>query len=52
MFTDPLAFKKATNHPKCKVICLTATAFDGIEEGNELKVLDLLGYKMYHYSDN
>ena len=50
MFRDLLAFKKATANKSVKVICLTATAFDGNEEGKERKALDLLGYKIYRYS--
>ena len=52
MFSDLTNFMKATKHKNLKVICLTATAFDGNEEGNERKALDLLGYKIYHYSKN
>ena len=44
MFNDLDVFYKNTKAQNLKVICLTATAFDGIEEGNELKAIDLMGY--------
>jgi hypothetical protein len=50
MFLNLVDFNKATKNPRCKVICLTATAYDGHEEGNERKALELLGYQIYNYS--
>jgi hypothetical protein len=52
MFEDLENFRKATNHKNLKVVGLTATAFDGQEEGDEKLALELLGYKIYHNSKN
>lgn len=47
MFKNLLAFHKATSDQNIFVIGLTATAYDGKEEGLELSALKTLGYKVY-----
>ena len=42
MFDDLELYHKNTKASNLKVICLTATAFDGNEEGNELRAIELM----------
>ena len=51
MFRDLKAFYNGTKSDKVHVICLTATAYDGTEEGLQRKVISELGYKVYKNSD-
>jgi len=48
MFKDLDVFYANTNYKNLKKICLTATAYDGTEEGIELKTLTALQYKIYY----
>ena len=52
MFEDLEKYHKATKHANLKVIGLTATAFDGHEQGSELEALQKLGYQIYHNCSN
>ena len=50
LFRDPSEFSNKTKAEKIHTICLTATAYDGEDDGLERRVLDLLGYKIYYNS--
>ena len=50
MFSNLTAFYKYTKAEKLKVICLSATSFDGIEHGSESKAINMLGYKRFSLS--
>ena len=47
MFKNLLKFYNATKAKNVYVIGFTATAFDGKEDGIEMKALNSLGYKVY-----
>lgn len=47
MFDDMEEYYAQTQWKNLKVVCLTATAYDGEEFGSELKALNLLDYKTY-----
>ena len=51
MFRDLKAFYNGTKSDKVHVICLTATAYDGNDDGLQRKVIRELGYKVYRNSD-
>ena len=51
IFSDLDEFYKKTRSEKVFTICLTATAYEGEEEGLEKSVLDALGYKIYKNSN-
>ena len=46
MLSDPINFYKQTKHKDTRVICLTATPDDGYTDGNEHKLIRLMGYKV------
>ena len=52
MFEDLKNFYDATKHTNLKVIGLTATAFDGHEQGTECEALEKLGYRIYNNSND
>ena len=51
MFRDLDAFYKETKSKNVIVICLTATAYDGTEDGLEQAVINAMDYKIYSNSD-
>ena len=51
MFSDLETFYKKTRADKVIVICLTATPYDGAEDGIQKSAIDALGYKIYKNSD-
>ena len=51
MFRYLKAFYNGTKSEKVHVICLTATAYDGNDDGLQRKVISELGYKVYRNSD-
>ena len=51
MFRDLKAFYNGTKSDKVHVICLTATAYDGNDDGLQRKVISELGYWVYRNSD-
>lgn len=51
MFRDLPDFYKNTKHEKHIVICLTATPYEGEEDGSQMNVLRELKYKIYKNSD-
>ena len=51
MFNDIVDYHNQTKAANLKVIGLTATAFDGNEEGNEVKAIDLMKYKLYYNTE-
>ena len=52
MFENLEKYHKATKHANLKVVGLTATAFDGHEQGSEIDALQKLGYQIYHNSND
>lgn len=48
MFKDLEAFYKATKSEKVITICLTATAYEGGNDGLQRTALEELGYKVYY----
>ena len=51
MFKDLETFYKKTRTDKVFVICLTATPYDGAENGIQKTAINELGYKIYKNSD-
>lgn len=51
MLDDLKEYHANTKAQNLRVICLTATAFDGNEEGIELKAIELMSHKLYYNSD-
>jgi hypothetical protein len=51
MFKDLESFYAGTKSDKVFTICLTATAYDGKDDGLHKKALNELGYQVYTYSD-
>ena len=51
MFDDLELFYNNTKAKNLKIICLTATPYDGNEEGNELKAIQLMQYKLFYSSE-
>ena len=51
MFTDLSSFYKATKTDKVSTICLTATPFEGQDNGMQMDALNEMGYKIYKNSD-
>ena len=51
MFGDLKALYNGTKSDKVHVICLTATAYDGNDDGLQRKVISELGYWVYRNSD-
>ena len=45
MLADPVKFYKQTKAANTQVVCLTVTPDDGFADGNEIKLIDLMGYK-------
>ena len=50
MFDDLELYWKNTKAANLRVIGLTATAFDCNEEGNELKAISAMQYKLFYNS--
>ena len=50
MFDDLELYWKNTKATNLRVIGLTATAFDSNEEGNELKAISAMQYKLFYNS--
>ena len=51
MYGDLMNFYKSTKHEKVLTICLTATPFEGKDDGIHMAALQELGYKVYKNSD-
>ena len=51
MFRDLGTFYKKTKADKVFVICLTATPYEGDDDGIQKSAIDALGYKIYKNSD-
>ena len=51
MFRDLESFYAGTKSEKVFTICLTATAYDGSDEGLHKNALNELGYEVYTNSD-
>ena len=43
---DPVEFASSTIGEKLQVVCLTATPDDGINDGCEKNLMNLMGYKL------
>ena len=51
IFRDLVSFYASTKSEKVFTICLTATAYDGTNEGLHKNAHNELGYEVYTYSD-
>ena len=48
---DPHEFATSTMGEKLQVVCLTATPDDGINEGSERNLMNLMGYRLIRTDD-
>lgn len=48
---DPLEFASSTTGGKLQVVCLTATPDDGINDGRERNLMNLMGYRLIRTGD-
>ena len=51
MFSDIVSYYNHTKAANLTVIGLTATAFDGNEEGNEVLAIEKMKYKVYYNTE-
>ena len=51
MLTNSVNYYKATKGNHVQVVCLTATPDDGYDAGNERNLIELMGYKLIHTSE-
>ena len=51
MFSNLEFFYKSTKGTNLRVIGLTASPFDGVEEGTECRAISLMQYQVYYYAE-